>query len=163
MSQSAYWPVADFQAAQTLGLNVLFILLLLVTLVLHTLYSIPKLGRIAWARCLYQRLEEPMNMLGKRAPKILLSEQGQELVSLYNGTVGQLVGYEITVYQTWSKMVRFKLWRYIHPFFRNYERRMHLTHFLSKSCFAPLSGLINFHTFLRLTDNFSFSLCPRRF
>ncbi|VDP88363.1 unnamed protein product [Echinostoma caproni] len=65
----------------------------------------PFAGRIAWARSLYQRLEEPMNTLGKRAAKILLSEQGQELVALYNETVGQLVGYEITVYQTWSKMV----------------------------------------------------------
>ncbi|TPP56023.1 Dynein heavy chain 5 axonemal [Fasciola gigantica] len=65
----------------------------------------PFAGRIAWARSLYQRLEEPMNTLGKRAAKILLSEHGQDLVSLYNETVGQLVAYEITVYQTWSKML----------------------------------------------------------
>ncbi|KAF6771070.1 hypothetical protein AHF37_10045 [Paragonimus kellicotti] len=66
-------------------------------------------GRIAWARCLYQRLEAPMNALGKRATKILLTEEGQELIALYNDTVGNLVGYEITVYQTWSKMLLKKM------------------------------------------------------
>ncbi|KAF5402393.1 hypothetical protein PHET_04094 [Paragonimus heterotremus] len=69
----------------------------------------PFAGRIAWARCLYQRLEAPMNALGKRATKILLTEEGQELIALYNDTVGNLVGYEITVYQTWSKMLLKKM------------------------------------------------------
>lgn len=62
-------------------------------------------GRIAWARSLYRRIEEPMNAIGQRAPKVLLTEEGQELVALYNDVAGTLVGYEITVYQTWSKMV----------------------------------------------------------
>ncbi|KER25686.1 hypothetical protein T265_14170, partial [Opisthorchis viverrini] len=69
----------------------------------------PFAGRIAWARSLYRRLEEPMNALGKRAPKILLTEEGQALVAQYNETVGSLVGYEITVYQTWSKMLLRKM------------------------------------------------------
>ncbi|KAA3679634.1 dynein heavy chain, axonemal [Paragonimus westermani] len=65
----------------------------------------PFAGRIAWARCLYRRLEAPMNALAKRATKILLTEEGQKLIALYNDTVGNLVGYEITVYQTWNKML----------------------------------------------------------
>lgn len=65
-------------------------------------------GRISWARNLYRRLEEPMNVICIKASKALLSPEGQELVSAYNDATTQLVSYEITVYQTWSKLVRVK-------------------------------------------------------
>ncbi|VDN11886.1 unnamed protein product [Dibothriocephalus latus] len=54
-------------------------------------------GRIAWARNYYRRLEEPMNVICQMAAKILLSPEGQELVSSYNDVAGHLVAYEITI------------------------------------------------------------------
>ncbi|BHF75291.1 Dynein heavy chain 5, axonemal [Sparganum proliferum] len=66
-------------------------------------------GRIAWARNYYRRLEEPMNVICQMAAKILLSPEGQELVSCYNDVAGQLVAYEITVYQTWTKLILKKM------------------------------------------------------
>ncbi|CAH8868079.1 unnamed protein product [Trichobilharzia szidati] len=69
----------------------------------------PFAGRIIWARSFYYRLEEPMNTICKRAPKVLLTESGQELVRAYNEVTSTLVSYEITVYQTWVKLLTKKM------------------------------------------------------
>ncbi|EUB62286.1 Dynein heavy chain 5, axonemal [Echinococcus granulosus] len=66
-------------------------------------------GRIAWARNFYRRLEEPMNAICTKAPKALISPDGQDLVSAYNEVTGKIVGYEIAVYQTWTKLILKKL------------------------------------------------------
>ncbi|VDP96582.1 unnamed protein product [Trichobilharzia regenti] len=60
-----------------------------------------------------------MNSICKRAPKVLLTESGQELVRAYNEVTSTLVSYEITVYQTWVKLVSYTLYTCLsHPFFR---------------------------------------------
>lgn len=50
-----------------------------------------------------------MNTICTRASKVLLSPEGQELVLAYNEATSQLVSYEITVYQTWTKLVSSRL------------------------------------------------------
>ena len=62
-------------------------------------------GRIDWARNFYRRLEEPMNAICTKAPKALVSPEGQDLVAAYNEATAKIVGYEIAVYQTWTKLV----------------------------------------------------------
>ncbi|VDN95862.1 unnamed protein product [Rodentolepis nana] len=62
-------------------------------------------GRIAWARNLYRRLEEPMDAICTKVPKLLATKEGQELVSAYNMASAKIVGYEISAYSTWTKLV----------------------------------------------------------
>lgn len=63
-------------------------------------------GRISWARNFYRRIEEPMNAISTKTPKALISPEGQDLVSAYNAAAAKIVGYEISAYQTWTKLVR---------------------------------------------------------
>lgn len=62
-------------------------------------------GRISWARNFYRRLEEPMNAICTKVPRLLVTKVGQELVSAYNLASAKIVGYEISAYSTWTKLV----------------------------------------------------------
>ena len=64
----------------------------------------PIAGRIAWARQLYRRIQEPMESFTNH-PTILKDPDAKKIIKSYNKTSRVLVEFECLYYQAWSKQV----------------------------------------------------------
>lgn len=65
----------------------------------------PIAGRIAWARQLYRRIQEPMESF-KNHPTILKDPDAKKVIKNFNKTSRVLVEFECLYYQAWSKQVK---------------------------------------------------------
>ena len=64
----------------------------------------PIAGKIAWARQLYRRIQEPMDAF-KIHPTILKDPDAKKIIKSYNKAATVLVEFECLYYQAWSKQV----------------------------------------------------------
>ncbi|KAL5009929.1 hypothetical protein ScPMuIL_012234 [Solemya velum] len=64
----------------------------------------PVAGRIAWARQLYRKIENPMKIF-KTKPEILKHPEAKKIVRNYNKMAGVLLEYELLYHRGWSRAV----------------------------------------------------------
>ena len=64
----------------------------------------PIAGKIAWARQMYRRIQEPMEMFQKY-PTILQTADAKKIIKNYNKLAKVLLEFEVLYHQAWMKQV----------------------------------------------------------
>lgn len=64
----------------------------------------PIAGKIAWARQMYRRIQEPMEMFQKY-PTILQTADAKKIIKNYNKLAKVLLEFEVLYHQAWLKQV----------------------------------------------------------
>ena len=64
----------------------------------------PIAGKIAWARQMYRRIQEPMEMFQKY-PAILQTVDAKKIIKNYNKLAKVLLEFEVLYHQAWMKQV----------------------------------------------------------
>lgn len=64
----------------------------------------PIAGKIAWARQMYRRIQEPMEMFQKY-PAILQTADAKKIIKNYNKLAKVLLEFEVLYHQAWMKQV----------------------------------------------------------
>ncbi|KXJ25255.1 Dynein heavy chain 5, axonemal [Exaiptasia diaphana] len=64
----------------------------------------PIAGKIAWARQMYRRIQEPMELF-QRYPAILQTSEGKKIIKNYNKMAKVLLEFELLYHQAWIKQV----------------------------------------------------------
>ena len=62
------------------------------------------IGKIAWARQLFRKIQEPMEYFQKY-PEVLKEEEAKKIVKNYNKTAKVLIEYEVLYHQAWLQQV----------------------------------------------------------
>ena len=65
----------------------------------------PIAGKIAWARQMYRRIQEPMEMFQKY-PTILQNPEAKKVIKNYNKLAKVLLEFELLYHQAWMKQVK---------------------------------------------------------
>ena len=68
----------------------------------------PIAGKIAWARQMYRRIQEPMEMFQKY-PTILQTPEAKKIIKNYNKLAKVLLEFEVLYHQAWMQQVWYKL------------------------------------------------------
>lgn len=64
----------------------------------------PIAGKIAWARQMYRRIQEPMEMFQKY-PTILQTPEAKKIIKNYNKLAKVLLEFEVLYHQAWMQQV----------------------------------------------------------
>ena len=64
----------------------------------------PIAGKIAWARQMYRRIQEPMEMFQKY-PTILQNPEAKKIIKNYNKLAKVLLEFEVLYHQAWMQQV----------------------------------------------------------
>lgn len=64
----------------------------------------PIAGKIAWARQMYRRIREPMEMFQKY-PTILQTPEAKKIIKNYNKLAKVLLEFEVLYHQAWMQQV----------------------------------------------------------
>ena len=67
----------------------------------------PIAGKIAWARQMYRRIQEPMEMFQKY-PTILQTPEAKKIIKNYNKLAKVLLEFEVLYHQAWMQQVWYK-------------------------------------------------------
>ncbi|XP_074644897.1 dynein axonemal heavy chain 5-like [Tubulanus polymorphus] len=65
----------------------------------------PIAGKIAWARQLFRRIQEPMDMFQQQVPNILQGSDARKLIKNYNKLAKVLLEFEILYHRGWLRQV----------------------------------------------------------
>ena len=77
----------------------------------------PIAGKIAWARQMYRRIQEPMEMFQKY-PTILQTPEAKKIIKNYNKLAKVLLEFEVLYHQAWMQQVNknFIIWCFFPSF-----------------------------------------------
>ena len=76
----------------------------------------PIAGKIAWARQMYRRIQEPMEMFQKY-PTILQTPEAKKIIKNYNKLAKVLLEFEVLYHQAWMQQVNKYCYHSMHNFF----------------------------------------------
>jgi len=58
-----------------------------------------------WARQLFRRIQEPMDLLQKEAPHVLKSAEAKTIIRKYNKVAKVLLEFEVLYHRGWLRQV----------------------------------------------------------
>lgn len=73
----------------------------------------PVAGKIAWARQLYRRISDPMDVFKERPDLYLDFPDSKKTIKNFNRLARVLVEYELLYYRGWLRQVSWMLWRLV--------------------------------------------------